>query len=338
MILLERERLLSELEQKIGYSFRSRALLDRALTHRSFANERTDENCQHNEAMEFLGDSVLGFVVSAWLLECFPDFSEGKLSKMKAYLVSESSLVELAEEIDLGRYILLNRGEEKTGGRRKHALLADAYEALIGVLYVDGGTGVAERFLRRELGEKLTSIDPASMIGADYKSALQERLQAAGGTVPEYAVVEVTGPDHRRTFRVELRVVGQALAAGEGHTIKIAQQEAARAGLECAALPGVIEALKQSQKRELEAESEPAAPGVNSGSPVEHAANERPEAANIVAAVEPQRVPTRTQSGEGTVAESHAAPLASAAAVDGSMEAGDDGRLSVDADVAVTKF
>ena len=234
MILLEREKLLSELEQKIGYSFRSRALLDRALTHRSFANERVGENCQHNEALEFLGDSVLGFVVSAWLLERFPDLSEGKLSKIKAYLVSESRLVEIAEELDLGNYILLNRGEEKTGGRRKRALLADAYEALIGVLYVDGGITVAERFLRRELRHKLMGIDPATMIGADYKSALQEKLQAAGGPGPEYAVVEVQGPDHRRNFRVELRIGGQPVATGEGHTIKLAQQEAARSALESA--------------------------------------------------------------------------------------------------------
>ena len=232
MILLEREKLLSQLEQKIGYSFRSRALLDRALTHRSFANERVGENCQHNEALEFLGDSVLGFVVSAWLLERFPDLSEGKLSKMKAYLVSESRLVEIAEALDLGSYILLNRGEEKTGGRRKRALLADAYEALIGVLYMDGGIRVAEQFLRRELREKLMSIDPGAMIGADYKSALQEKLQAAGGPGPDYAVVEVLGPDHRRTFRVELRIAGRAIATGEGHTIKLAQQEAARSALE----------------------------------------------------------------------------------------------------------
>lgn len=232
MILLEREKLLSELEQKIGYSFRSRALLDRSLTHRSFANERVGENCQHNEALEFLGDSVLGFVVSAWLLERFPDLSEGKLSKMKAYLVSESRLVEIAEALDLGSYILLNRGEEKTGGRRKRALLADAYEALIGVLYIDGGIAVAERFLRRELRQKLMSIDPASMIGADYKSALQEKLQAAGGPGPDYVVVEVLGPDHRRTFRIELRIGGRAVATGEGHTIKLAQQEAARFALE----------------------------------------------------------------------------------------------------------
>src|SRR5215510_4440035 len=232
MILLEREKLLSELEQKIGYSFRSRALLDRALTHRSFANERVGENCQHNEALEFLGDSVLGFVVSAWLLERFPDLSEGKLSKIKAYLVSESRLVEIAEALDLGNYILLNRGEEKTGGRRKRALLADAYEALIGVLYIDGGIAVAERFLRRELRQKLMSIDPASMIGADYKSALQEKLQAAGGPGPDYVVVEVMGPDHRRVFRVELRIGGRAVATGEGHTIKLAQQEAARFALD----------------------------------------------------------------------------------------------------------
>jgi ribonuclease-3 len=237
MILLEREKLLSELVQKIGYSFRSRALLDRALTHRSFANERVEEKCQHNEALEFLGDSVLGLVVSSWLLERFPDLSEGKLSKMKAFLVSEGSLVELAEVIDLGRYILLNRGEEKTGGRRKRALLADAYEALIGVIYMDGGLEVVERFLRRELREKLMTIDPSAMIGADFKSALQEQLQAVGAPGPEYIVVEALGPDHRRTFRVELRVGGRCFATGEGRTIKHAQQEAAHAAL---AIPDFI--------------------------------------------------------------------------------------------------
>ena len=232
MISLEREKLLSELEQEIGYSFRSRALLDRSLTHRSFANERAAQNCQHNEAMEFLGDAVLGFVVSAWLLERFPQLSEGKLSKMKAYLVSEASLVELAEAIDLGRYILLNRGEEKTGGRRKRALLADAYEALIGVIYIDGGINTAERFLRRELGAKVSGIDPSAMIGTDFKSALQEHLQAAGGPGPEYAVVDVLGPDHRRTFCIELRVGGRGITRSEGPSIKLAQQEAARRALD----------------------------------------------------------------------------------------------------------
>lgn len=255
MILLEREKLLSELEQKIGYSFRSRALLDRALTHRSFANERAAQHCQHNEAMEFLGDSVLGFVVSAWLLERFPELAEGKLSKIKAHLVSEASLVELAEEIDLGRYILLNRGEEKTGGRRKRALLADAYEALIGVIYIDGSITVAERFLRRELRDKLTAVDPSAMIGTDYKSALQEKLQAMGGLTPEYAVIGILGPDHRRTFRIELRVIGRALAQAEGTTIKLAQQEAARRALaEPDALAAALAEPHEPEAQEPEAQ------------------------------------------------------------------------------------
>ncbi|HKV37698.1 MAG TPA: ribonuclease III [Blastocatellia bacterium] len=240
MISLEREKILTEFEQEIGYCFRSRALLDRALTHRSFANERAGEGCQHNEALEFLGDSVVGFVVSAWLLKLFPDQSEGKLSKMKAFLVSEAALAELAEVIDLGRYVLINRGEEKTGGRRKRALLADAYEAVIGALYLDRGITAAERFLQREMSDKMSSINPASMIGDDYKSAMQERLQAAGGPMPEYVMVEATGPDHRRTFRVELRVGGQTLSTGEGNTIKVAQQEAARSALvEAVALEGL---------------------------------------------------------------------------------------------------
>jgi ribonuclease-3 len=236
MISIEREKLLSELEQKLGYCFRSRALLERALTHRSFANERVDEGCQHNESLEFLGDSVLGFVVSAWLLELFPDQSEGKLSKMKAYLVSEPILVDQAEGLELGRYILINRGEEKTGGRQKRALLADAYEALIGVLYIDGGIVVAQRFLHRELAQKVAALDPESLIGSDYKSALQELLQANGIRVPEYDLVEALGPDHRRTFRVELRIAGSVVATGEGTTIKLAQQEAARGALGCGEL------------------------------------------------------------------------------------------------------
>jgi ribonuclease-3 len=246
MITLDREKTLTELEQQIGYSFRSRALLDRALTHRSFANERT-EGCRHNEALEFLGDSVLGFVVSAWLLDRFPDQAEGKLSKMKAYMVSETSLAELSEAIDLGRFLRLNRGEEKTGGRRKRALLADGYEAVIGAIYLDGGIEAAQRFLRRELAGKMDSIDPESMIGDDYKSALQERLQAEGRPMPEYILVEASGPDHRRTFRVQLRVGGSIVSSGEGSTIKVAQQEAARSALTLDAQPGAdIETERES--------------------------------------------------------------------------------------------
>ena len=245
MISLEHEKLLSELEQKIGYSFRSRALLDRALTHRSYANERLEIGCKHNEALEFLGDSVLGFVISDWLLEQFPTLSEGKLSKMKAYLVSETNLAELAERIDLGRFVLMNKGEEKTGGRHKPALLADAYEALISVLFLDGGIENAQRFLRREMQDRILSIDPDSIIGDDYKSALQERLQAAGAPMPEYVLAETTGPDHRPTFRVELRILGNPVTVGEGNSIKYAQQEAARAVLTA---PGFFESLFSSAR------------------------------------------------------------------------------------------
>ena len=261
MISLEREKILTDLEQEIGYSFRSRALLDRALTHRSFANERAGEGCRHNEALEFLGDSVLGFVVSAWLLDCFPDQAEGKLSKMKAYMVSEISLAELAEAIDLGRFIRLNRGEEKTGGRRKRALLADAYEAVIGAIYLDSGIEAAQRFLRRELSAKMRSIDPESMIGDDYKSALQERLQAEGRAMPEYILVEASGPDHRRTFRVQLRVGGSILSTGEGSTIKVAQQEAARSALSFDA--PAASSIETETEIEIEtATSECPAPGI----------------------------------------------------------------------------
>ncbi|HEU4387703.1 MAG TPA: ribonuclease III [Blastocatellia bacterium] len=252
MISLEREKMLSEFEQKVGYSFRSRALLDRALTHRSFANERIEEGCQHNESLEFLGDSVLGFVVSAWLLELFPDLSEGKLSKMKAYLVSEPILVELADLLDLGRYILINRGEEKTGGRRKHALLADAYEALIAVLYIDGGIEVAQAFLRRELASRVKALEPDSLIGSDYKSALQELLQANGVGVPEYSLIEALGPDHRRTFRVSLRIAGWVAGSGEGSTIKLAQQEAARGALSSPDILMRVIAAARGSSTELE--------------------------------------------------------------------------------------
>jgi ribonuclease-3 len=262
MISLEREKTLTDLELQIGYSFRSRGLLDRALTHRSFANERVEEGCRHNEALEFLGDSVLGFVVSAWLLDRFPEQAEGKLSKMKAYMVSETSLAELAESIDLGRFIRLNRGEEKTGGRRKRALVADAYEAIIGAIYLDGGIDAAQRFLRRELSAKMRSIDPESMIGDDYKSALQERLQAEGRPMPEYILVEASGPDHRRTFRVQLRVGDSILSSGEGSTIKVAQQEAARSALALDAHP--LPALDTEESEEPTAEfldAEPVEPG-----------------------------------------------------------------------------
>src|SRR5947209_12633379 len=136
---VKRRKPLKKLQERIGYTFKQRRLLDRALTHRSFAHERKGADSLHNEALEFLGDSVLGFVMSAWLIERFPHLSEGKLSKMRAFLVSAANLIDHAGEIDLGSFLRLNRGEEKTGGRRKRALLVDGFEALIGAVFMDGG-------------------------------------------------------------------------------------------------------------------------------------------------------------------------------------------------------
>ncbi len=225
------DRMLDRLEREIGYRFRNRALLRRALTHRSFANEQPDPRPPHNEALEFLGDAVLEFLISSWLLELHPTQTEGTLSKMRAYAVSAANLQKHAARLKMGGYLLLNRGEEKTGGRTKSALQVDAYEAVIAAIYLDGGIEPAKEFIRREFEATFSEIGPQNLASADYKTALQERLQSYGLPTPEYAIVESLGPDHRRVFQVELRVSGQCLATGEGTTIKSAHQAAARAAI-----------------------------------------------------------------------------------------------------------
>jgi len=224
-------RNLSELEQKIGYTFRRREWLDRALTHRSYAHERGAVGSGDNEALEFLGDAVLGFIVSAWLFELFPTLPEGKLAKMKAVLVSADNLQIHAQNLQLGDYLRLNRGEEKTGGRTKRTLLVDAYEALIAALYLDGGIEVAEAFVRRQFQDVIRSLDPEGPQWSDYKTALQERVQARGLPLPVYEVTSVEGPAHARRFHVSLRIGEKVLATGEGPTIKAAHQQAARVAL-----------------------------------------------------------------------------------------------------------
>lgn len=234
---------LTELEEQISYYFRDRSLLRRSLTHRSYANEQPDPRPQHNEALEFLGDAVLEFLVSSWLLELFPNLSEGTLSKMRAYMVSAVNLQKQAAKLRLGNYLLLNRGEEKTGGRNKSALQVDAYEALIAAIYLDRGIEAAKDFVRREFVLTLAEIDPQNLTNMDYKTALQEKLQAFGLPTPQYAIVESLGPDHNRVFQIELRVNGHCLATGEGTTIKAAHQAAARSALDH--LEGEIERLKK---------------------------------------------------------------------------------------------
>ena len=223
---------LEPLERTIGYKFRDRGLLEHALTHRSRVHEDASGGVFDNESMEFLGDSILGFVIADLLFRQFPQHNEGQKSKLRASLVSAASLARLGERINLGEYLILGRGEEKTGGRRKHAIIADCYEALIAAIYLDGGFEPVRAFLRRQFQEL---IDEASRTGAgfteDYKSALQELLQQQGKGLPGYRLIAEIGPAHRRRFEVEVLVGGEPLAKAEGKSKKDAAQNAAKLAL-----------------------------------------------------------------------------------------------------------
>ncbi|HVQ14520.1 MAG TPA: ribonuclease III [Vicinamibacterales bacterium] len=219
-----------DLQVRIGYRFRDRGLLEHALTHKSRAAEDASGGVADNESLEFLGDAVLGLVVADALFHQYPDYDEGQKSKVKAAVVSTQSLARHAEQLRLGEHLILGRGEEKTGGRFKQALLADGYEALIAAIYLDGGLEAAEAFLRRELKDALDEGSAQTFV-RDYKSALQERLQALGRPLPEYRVSGEAGPDHRKTFSVEVVVNGDVLGTATGRAKKEAEQEAARLAL-----------------------------------------------------------------------------------------------------------
>lgn len=225
---------LGPLEEAIGYEFRDLGLLEHALTHRSRAHEDASGGVIDNESMEFLGDAVLGFVVADMLFTRFPTHSEGYKSKVKAGIVSSASLARLAEAIDLGRFILLGRGEEKTGGRGKHAILADCFEAVIAAVYLDGGIEAAREFIVSRMEPLIVQAGEQAAdasFTADWKSALQEWLQASGRGLPTYRLAAADGPDHRKRFAVELVVGGDVMAKGEGRAKKEAEQLAAREAL-----------------------------------------------------------------------------------------------------------
>ncbi len=226
----ERQAELRGLEERIGHRFSDLALLDRALTHTSRANEDLSSLQRHNEPLEFLGDAVLGLVVADMLHRRDPEGDEGTKSKTRAHLVSAASLARRAGELGLPDLLLLGRGEEKTGGRKKAALWADAFEALIAALYLDGGLAAAHAFVSRTLGPELASALAPGV--RDHKSALQEALQARGEPVPEYVVAAEEGPSHRKRFRVRCVIQGRDVAEGEGYSKKEAQQDAARQALE----------------------------------------------------------------------------------------------------------
>jgi len=223
---------ISQLEADLGHQFGNPALLAQALTHSSHTHEkRGPQSGFDNEQLEFLGDAVLGFLVSDHLVAAFPEYAEGKLSKLKAHLVSATHLLEAAQALRLGEYLQLSRGEERSGGRTKRALLADALEAVIAALYLDGGIEAARRVVeRRVIGEYLTQAESPPL--EDHKSTLQELLQAAKLPPPKYLVVEERGPQHCKTFTVEVRIGSDFRAQAEGPAKKAASQEAARLAIE----------------------------------------------------------------------------------------------------------
>lgn len=207
------------------------------MTHRSWAHEQVapgnEEHARqlHNEALEFLGDSVLGLIVADYLCRAHPDVTEGELSRMKHRLVSAPTLARASLRLNLGGFLRFGRGEEKSGGRNKDALLADVLEAVTGAIFLDGGLAAATDFVHRAIGEELKQANPAAAAEADYKTMLQEKLQAERRPAPRYKVVETLGPPHRRTFRVEV-TWDEGSVSGEGRSIKGAEVAAAKVALE----------------------------------------------------------------------------------------------------------
>ncbi len=219
----------ADLQERIGYTFKNPLLLQHALTHKSYANE--NRLSYHNERMEFLGDAVLSLVVSEYLMTTCPDSTEGDLSRLRAAIVSESSLAAIAREIGLGDYLLLGRGEEQTGGRNKDSLLADCLEALIASLYLDTGKEQAGSLILRFF-EGLVKKTCAARGTFDYKTDLQELCQERLKLLPEYRIAAETGPDHQKQFEVELTIKGRVYGRGAGRSKKEAEQRAAKEALE----------------------------------------------------------------------------------------------------------
>src|SRR5688572_22959216 len=222
---------LADFQRRVGYEFRDPTLLDRELTHKSFTNEHRETPAPNNERLEFLGDAVLGFVVGELIYRFFPELQEGSLSKIKAHLVSSSTLAMKGRELGLGRFLRLGTGEARSGGAEKLSLIADAFEALIAAIYLDGGLPAASEFVRKVFGPEVAGIDVGDLSFHDYKTALQETAQALGLPLPEYRVVEESGPDHEKAFDVELSWDGASFAHGRGSSKREAQRKAAKEAL-----------------------------------------------------------------------------------------------------------
>ena len=222
---------MQELERKLNYAFRNPALLQEALNHSSYANEHRAAHLHSNERLEFLGDSVLGFVTAEFLFQRHPEAPEGDLTRIRAALVCEQSLYEVAQRLGLGQYLKLGRGEEAGGGRERTSILADAVEAVFAAVYLDGGIDAARALIHRCLldAQRESVVEERRR---DYKTALQELVQRQADQTLTYRMVDEQGPDHAKTFRAEVLLNGEAIGSGSGHSKKEAEQAAARAAME----------------------------------------------------------------------------------------------------------
>jgi ribonuclease-3 len=227
-VLMKQDDPYAGLEEALGYRFREHRLLEEALTHRSRTNEAAGD-VSDNQRLEFLGDSILGFLTGRELFLRFPSWQEGDLSRVRASLVDEENLAALAREIGVGGYLHLGRGEDKGGGREKKSILADAFEAIIAAVYLDGGLPAVQKVVRRHFGGRIAA---GGTVNRDWKSALQELTQARYAIAPVYRLLDASGPDHDRHFRMGVYLGEEAVGEGDGRTKKEAQQAAARRALE----------------------------------------------------------------------------------------------------------
>ena len=221
--------MIKELEEAIGYRFRNITYLQNALAHSSYANERWHNSLMSNERLEFLGDSILGMVVAKHLYQNFPDRPEGELTRMRADMVCETSLARVADQVDLGKHLLLGHGEEQGGGRTRPSILADAVESVIAASFLDGGMEAAEGIIRRFV---LCNVPVTKLQNKDYKTALQELVQQKKNQILTYKLVGETGPDHDKKFTVEVSLNNQVVGQGIGSSKKRAEQDSARAAIE----------------------------------------------------------------------------------------------------------
>ncbi len=243
----ERRRELQLFQRHAGIRFRSQELLEQAFTHRSWANE-TGAPAGNNERLEFLGDSVLGLVVAEYLHESLPGQPEGELARIKSFVVSEAVLSEIARNLRVDNHILIGRGEELSGGRSKKAILADALEAIIGAYYLDSGFQPSRRFVQQMLVPEIVKVQE-NRHAKDYKTLLQEYVQKRMKTYPHYRVVQKTGPDHDRTFWIEVRINDHSYGSGRGKNKKEAEQDAARLAWEALQREGEQGSGGSRQKR-----------------------------------------------------------------------------------------